>query len=254
MRCFARLGLTCFLLLSWLLPVSAEQLTVFAAASLREAAEQIGTAFEAQTGTKVVFSFAGTGTLARQVAAGAPADVFLSADADWMDYVAAEDAVVKSSIEEVASNAIVLVGPEGAAPLRLSPDSLSQRLGGERLAIADPETVPAGRYGKASLKTLGLWQSVSGQLAPMENVRVALAAVARGETPLGLVYRTDAAIDPKVSEVVELPQDSHPRIRYLAARTTISTAPGATVFLSFVTGPEAHEILRSLGFVTDKIK
>jgi len=226
-------------------------LTVFAAASLREALEEIGDAFETRTGTAPVFSFAGTGTLARQVEAGAPADVFLSADAAWMDYTREAGAVRADTVFEFASNALVLVGPAGSPALNPDANAVKTRLAGHRLAIADPDTVPAGRYGKAALQSDGLWQAVSGALAPMENVRVALGAVARGDTPLGLVYRTDALVEPGVAILYTFPPDSHPRIRYLAASTASASHPGAAAFLAFLAGPEAREILRSFGFVAD---
>ncbi len=229
-------------------------LTVFAAASLREAMEKIGTAFEEETGTRIVFSFAGTGILARQVEAGSPAALFLSADTAWMDYVRDAGAVKPETIREIASNALVLVGPAGSPAVALTAKDLTARLEDGRMAIADPDTVPAGRYGKAALESLGLWPAVSGRLAPMENVRVALAAVARGDTPLGLVYRTDAAVEPDVSVLAELPQDSHPRIRYLAALTGPQSPPVAPAFLAYLETPRAQEILQSLGFLTDKMK
>jgi len=240
------------ILLATVLPVRAvETLTVFAAASLSEAMEQAGAAYEKETGDRVVFSFAGTGTLARQIEAGAPADVFVSADAAWMDYVLEKGAVQPESMRDIASNVVVLIGPEGSAPLDLAAEGLEDRLGADRLAIADPETVPAGRYGKAALETLGLWQAVSGSLAPMENVRIALASVARGDTPLGVVYKTDAAVDPDVAILFEFPEDSHPPIRYLAALTKARNHPGAAAFLDFLAGPATRDILHSLGFVTD---
>ncbi|POF33009.1 molybdate ABC transporter substrate-binding protein [Roseibium marinum] len=251
---FQRLIIVLCLLTAAILPAAAERpLTVFAAASMREAMEGIGGAFEEQTGTEVVFSFAGTGTLARQVEAGAPADLFVSADAAWMDYVRNHDAVRADAIFEFASNALVLVGPENSPAIELTPDSLHAALKGERLAIADPETVPAGRYGKAALENLGLWSTVSAQLAPMENVRIALASVARGDTPLALVYRTDALVEPAVAVVADLPRESHPPIRYLAALTSVQSHPAAPAFLKFLAAPRAREILHSLGFLTDKV-
>ncbi|MCK7615610.1 molybdate ABC transporter substrate-binding protein [Roseibium sediminicola] len=249
---FRRLLLVVVLTLTALTPARAEQpLTVFAAASLREAMEAIGKAFEAETGTDVVFSFAGTGTLARQIEAGAPAAVFLSADEAWMNYVRDAGAVEANTIRGFASNTLVLVGPKGSAPLTPSPDGLSERLGGHRLAMADPDTVPAGRYGKAALEGFGLWSAVSGSVAPMENVRVALTAVARGDTPLGLVYATDARVEPGVSVLFEFPQSNHPPIRYLAALTGEGDQETASEFLSFLSGPDARQILRSFGFVAD---
>lgn len=234
-------------------PARAEQpLTVFAAASMREAMEEIGTAFTEESGTNVLFSFAGTGTLARQIEAGAPADAFVSADAEWMDYVVERQAVVVGSVREFASNRLVLLAPAGSSQLKPGASDLPVRLEGERLAIADPETVPAGRYGKAALQALGLWDRVSSHLAPMDNVRIVLAAVARGDVPFGLVYRTDAVVAPDALVVYEFPEDRHPRIRYLAAQTVNGSHAHTNRFLQFLAGPVAQEILHSSGFLTDK--
>ncbi|MBN9673052.1 molybdate ABC transporter substrate-binding protein [Roseibium aggregatum] len=247
-----RLLVSLVLFAAMLLPVpAAEPLTVFAAASMRDAMERIGTSFEKETGTPVVFSFAGTGTIARQVEAGAPADVFVSADTAWMEYVTERDAVRPETIRVIAGNGLVLVGPKGSPELELSRVAIAARLSGQRLAMADPETVPAGRYGKAALEHLQLWRSVEGNLALMENVRVALATVARGDTPLGLVYATDAAIEPEVTVVARFPKESYPEIAYPAAVTTVSGNPQAEAFVAFLNGLEAKEILRSFGFVTD---
>lgn len=237
------------------LPASAQSpVTIFAAASMREAMEQIGTAFEKETGIEVVFSFAGTGTLARQVEAGAPADLFVSADADWMDYAVERDAVKAETVREIASNTLVLIGASESETIDLEAASLENALAGGRLAIADPDTVPAGRYGRAALEHLGLWQEVAGHLAPMENVRIVLASVARGDTPLGLVYQTDAAIEPSVAVVAGFPENAHPKIRYLAAITADGTHPAAQAFLDFLQQPQARDILHSLGFLTDKVE
>lgn len=227
-------------------------LTVFAASSMSEAMTRISEAFEAETGTPVVLSFAGTGTLARQIEAGAPADVFVAADALWMEYLAGHGAVRPETVVPVASNTLVLIGPAGSNALTLTGRDLEARLNGGRLAIADPETVPAGRYGKAALEALQIWDEVSNQLAPMENVRVALASVARGDTPLGLVYATDAAIEPGVTVLAPLPGTSHPDIIYPAAMTSVADEAAAAAFLDFLAGPEAAKILRSFSFVVDK--
>ncbi|GAA0784442.1 molybdate ABC transporter substrate-binding protein [Roseibium denhamense] len=233
-------------------PAAAEKpLTVFAAASLKEALEEIGAAFSDASGHEVVYSFSGTGALARQVEAGAPADVFVAADNAWMTYVAERGAVVKETVKPIAGNTLVIVGPEGSSPLELTPQSVLDRLEGSRMAIADPDTVPAGRYGQSSLISLGLLQVVGDRLAPMENVRIALGAVARGDTLLGLVYATDARIEPNVSVVAELPKDSHPPISYPAALSSSASHPAAADYLAFLSGPKAQEILRSFGFVFD---
>ncbi|EEE43039.2 molybdate ABC transporter substrate-binding protein [Roseibium alexandrii] len=241
-----------FVLAQTVVAAAERPLTVFAASSMSEAMGAIGAAFEAEGGVAVTFSFAGTGTLARQIEAGAPADVFVSADTLWMDYLKDRGAVLPESETVIASNRIILAGALDSAPLDLSADAIAARLGDGRLAIADPDTVPAGRYGKAALTALGLWPGVESRLAPMENVRVALAAAARGDTPLALVYATDAAIEPNVRVLAELPADSHPRIEYPAALTTDANHPQAVAFLDFLSGPEAVKILRSFGFVTHK--
>jgi len=241
-----------FLLVQSVAGVAQAPLTVFAAASMSEAMEQIGAAFQADTGVPVILSFAGTGTLARQIEAGAPADVIVSADVLWMEYLAERGAVRPESHKTIASNRLVLVGPKGAKALDLNPESLVLHLQDGRFAIADPETVPAGRYGKAALQTLGLWSVVEGRLAPMENVRVALAAAVRGDTPLALVYATDAAVEPGVTVLAEIPESSYPIIEYPVALTAVSSHPEAPRFLNYLSGPEAAKILRSFGFVTHK--
>jgi molybdate transport system substrate-binding protein len=251
---FRRLLLSVGLLGATLSLASAQpSLTVFAAASMQEAMEKIGVAFEEETGVNVVFSFAGTGTLARQVEAGAPADLFVAADTAWMDYVEERGAVQADTITKVASNALVLIGPENSRKHDLAEIDLAGLLSDGRLAIAEPETVPAGRYGKAALEQLSLWQSVAGHLAPMENVRIVLTSVARGDVPVGLVYQTDALVEPGVAVIAEIPSASHPEIQYLAAVTGIRSKPAAADLLNYLTSPRSREILRSYGFVTDKV-
>lgn len=225
----------------------AEKLTVFAAASLKDALEAAGEAYAAATGTPVVFSFAGTPALARQLEAGAPADLFFSADQRWMDYVEQAGVVDPATISTVAANSLVFIAPKDrAVPLSLQSHAISARLGDGRLAIAEPDSVPAGRYARVALTNLDLWASVKAKLAPMENVRVALAAVARGETPLGIVYASDAVVEDDVAVVAELPRDSHPPIVYPAAATTNAKA-GATQFIAFLKGPEGQKALLAAG-------
>ncbi len=226
---------------------ASEKLTVFAAASMTDALRDAGKSFTEQTGVPVVFSFAGTGTLARQIEAGAPADVFVSADVSWMDYVAGRGAIQPESVTIISENELVLVGPSDAAAIEVTREALLARLEGGRLAMADPETVPAGRYAKAALEALDLWPVLSGRLAPMDNVRVALTAVVRGETSLGIVYRSDAVIEPRVKILAVFPQDSHPAIRYPAAlvKGASDTAGG---FLDFLTAEPAQAIFHERGF------
>ena len=227
--------------------LAAEKVTVFAAASLTDALTAIGKDFQAETGNKAVFSFAGSGTLARQVEARAPADIFISADEAWMVYVTEKEAVDPATVRIIAENELVLVGPKGADKLDLTADALTTRLGNGRLAIADPDTVPAGRYGKQSLENTGLWGAVSGKLAPMENVRVALASVARGDTPLGIVYSSDAFVEPDVEVLAVFPRESHTPIRYPAA-LTVGASDGAAAFLEYLSGDAARKRLEEAGF------
>ncbi|MEJ8475035.1 molybdate ABC transporter substrate-binding protein [Roseibium algae] len=226
---------------------ASEKITVFAAASLTDALSEIGKVFQQGTGTEVVFSFAGTGTLARQVEAGAPADIFVSADEAWMIYVQEKGAVNAATMRIIAGNDLVLIGSAEAAPLSLTAKAIAGRLGDGRLVMADPETVPAGRYAKAALEATGLWATVSGHLAPMDNVRVVLASVARGDAPLGIVYGSDAKVEPKVAVLAEFPEETHPKIRYPAAETVIASIQAAA-FMEFLTGPKAQAIFRSKGF------
>lgn len=227
--------------------LAADKVTVFAAASLTDAMTAIGKDFQAGTGAGVVFSFAGSGTLARQVEARAPADIFISADEAWMAYTVEKEAVDPATVRVIAENELVLVGPKGAEKLELTADALTARLGSGRLAIADPDTVPAGRYGKQSLESTGLWDSVSAKLAPMENVRVALASVARGDTPLGIVYSSDAFIEPDVDVLAVFPRESHAPIRYPAA-LTVGASAGAGAFLEYLSGNAARKRLEEAGF------
>lgn len=227
---------------------AAEKLTVFAAASMKDALESIGSAYTEEAGTKVVFSFASSSAVARQIEAGAPADIFISADVKWMDYVNKAEAIDASTVRNVAANTLVVVAPKDEAkPLELTEDAILERIGEGRMAIGTPESVPAGRYGKASLTALGLWDAVEGKLAPMENVRVTLAAVARGEAPLGIVYGSDAAIEPDVAVVATFPDDSHAPIVYPGAVTTNADAE-AIKFLDYLSSPAAREIFAKVGF------
>ncbi|WP_417687242.1 molybdate ABC transporter substrate-binding protein [Roseibium sp.] len=226
-----------------------DRITVFAAASMSEALTEVGASFEQETGTEIVFSFAGTGTLARQIEAGAPADVFVSADEEWMAYLTSRGAVDAQTVTIIAGNSLVLVGPADAKSLELTSEAIAARVGNGRLAIADPDTVPAGRYGKAALTAIGLWDAVEGRLAPMDNVRVALASVARGDTPLGVVYGSDATVERQVKVVAEFPVSSHPDIHYPAGLVSGTASLGAN-FLAFLTGDVAQAIFADYGFAT----
>jgi len=223
--------------------------TVFAAASLKNALDDVDAAYAARSHTPVRASYAGSSALARQIEQGAPADVFISADSDWMDYVAQKNLIVAASRRDVLTNHLALIAPAGS-PLRLpiGPGMpLAQALGDGRLAIAGPD-VPAGKYGRASLTALGVWDSVKDHLAPAENVRGALAFVAQGEAPLGIVYDTDAQSEPKVRIVGLFPDASHPRIVYPAALIAASHNAAAAGYLAFLEGPQAGAIFKRYGF------
>ena len=232
-------------------PLRGRPLTVFAAASLTDALSAIGTGYRRETATEVRFSFAASSAIARQIEAGAPADLFVSADEAWMDYAAERRLIRPSSRIDIVGNRLVLIAP-AASSIRRRIDrnlALAAALGPRgRLAIADPETVPAGRYAKAALTHFGLWLSVAGRLAPAENVRSALMFVARGETPLGVVYQSDAVVEPKVRVVDVFPAVSHPPIVYPAALTA-RAAPQAAAFLAYLRGAKASAQFRRFGFL-----
>lgn len=225
--------------------------TVFAAASLKNALDDVGAAFTAKTGKPARFSYGASSALARQIEQGAPADVFISADVDWMDDVAKQGMIVPESRRDLLTNHLALIAPsESKLRLRIGKGMpLAKALGDGRLAVAGPD-VPAGKYAKASLTSLGVWDAVSGKLAPADNVRGALLFVSRAESPLGIVYDTDAKVEPKVRIVGLFPDASHPPIVYPGAVIAKSGDPdGAVAFLGFLQGPEATAIFRKYGFI-----
>lgn len=224
-------------------------LTVYAAASLADVLQVIADRYTAQTGVAVRVSFAASSVLARQIEAGAAADVFLSADSDWMDYLAQRHLVDDRSRRDLLTNRLVLIAPaNGTRELTIGPGfPLAAALGDDRLAVADPDSVPAGRYARAALVSLHVWDSVSAHLARAENVRAALQYVARGESPLGIVYETDARADPRVRVVGVFPAGSHPPIRYPVALTA-GAVPGARAFLDALVTPESRAVFAGHGF------
>lgn len=230
---------------------AARPLTVFAAASLQEALDAAVADWSARTGRRVVVSYASSSALARQIARGAPADLFVSADQAWMDDLAARGLIVAASRTDLVRNTLVVVAPapRPAAPM-LSVDGAAWRaaLGPDgRLAIAETASVPAGRYGRQSLEALGLWPAVRDRLAQSDDVRAALAFVARGEAPLGIVYATDARAEPRVRVLMALPPDSHAPIVYPAARVAAGD-PAAAALLAFLRGPQARARFAAAGF------
>ena len=223
---------------------------VLAAASLQESLTAAADAWARQGHPRPVLSFAATSSLARQIEAGAPADMFVSADEEWMDYLAARRLIAPASRADLLTNRLVLVAP-AASQLRLviGPGfPLARALGSGRLAMADPQSVPAGKYGRAALVRLGVWPSVERKVASADNVRSALALVARGEAPLGIAYATDARVTPAVRVVGVFPAQSHPRIAYPVALLSRPTDPAAMQFRRFLLGPQGQAIFRRFGF------
>ena len=249
-----RFGFLFGLLLSCVLAVgarAADDVTVYAAASLTNALQDVGKDFEASGGGHVKFSFAASSLLARQIEAGAEADVFLSADSEWMNYLADRNFIQTATRKDILSNRLVLIaGKDSTIQLQIKPGfPLAQALGDGRLAVADPDSVPAGRYARSALTSLGVWGSVAERLVRAENVRVALTYVARGEAPLGIVYETDAKSEPAVKVVDVFPENSHLPIVYPAALTTHGTSAGAKAFLEYTKGPKAKAVFQKYGFI-----
>lgn len=234
-----------------LLPAAAcaGQITVFAAASMKNALDNVAADWEAETGNRAVISYAGSSALAKQIIEGAPADIFISASTAWMDAVEAEGAVDPATRRDLLGNALVLVGAADAAPLTLGPDTdLPSELAGGKLAMAMVDAVPAGVYGKQALTSLGLWESVAPHVAQAENVRAALALVSTGEAPMGIVYATDAHADANVGVRATFPANSHDPITYPVARVTGSQAEEAAAFLDFLHDPQARADFEAEGF------
>jgi molybdate transport system substrate-binding protein len=231
-------------------PAQARDLLVFAAASLKDAADDIGKAYQAAGGGKVTYSFATTSSLAKQIEGGAPAAVFISADSKWMDYLAERNLIVGDSRRDLLSNRLVLIAPsDSPLAIKLAAGApLAQALGDGKLALADPDGVPAGRYGKAALESLKLWSSVEPSVVRAQDVRAALAFVERGEASAGIVYATDALISKRVRIVDEFPQSSHPKIVYPIALVAGQDDGAARAFYDFLAGPKARGIFLDYGF------
>jgi molybdate transport system substrate-binding protein len=223
---------------------------IFAAASLQTVLDEITPQLQAATGVPVRVSYAASSALARQLASGAPADMFISADLDWMDEVASRGLIQTATRINFLGNALVLVAP-ASAPVHLTIAKdfpLAAALGrGGRLALADPDSVPAGKYAKQALTSLGVWASVATRIAAAENVRAALRLVSRGETPLGIVYRTDAIAEPGVEIVDTFPAGSHAPIVYPLALTS-SASPAAATVLAYLRSAAAEPVFVRAGF------
>ncbi|MCY4488883.1 MAG: molybdate ABC transporter substrate-binding protein [Deltaproteobacteria bacterium] len=229
---------------------ASERLLVFAAASLQGAVDAVAQGFERAGGARVALSFAASSTLARQIEQGAAADVYVSASPKWMDRLERRRWLRPGTRGDLLGNRLVLVAPAGsAAPVTIhSGFPLVRLLEGGRLAMGDPSYVPAGVYAKAALQTYGVWKAVAGRVAGTADVRRALALVARGEAPYGIVYVTDALADPKVAVVGTFPVHSHPPIHYSVAVPAASDHPQAERFLSFLWSPKARSVFEAHGF------
>jgi len=240
-----------FCLLFWSAQVAvshaSERVMIFAAASTTDAVGEAAAMFKKQTGIEIVASFAGSAVIAKQVVAGAPADIFLSANIRWMDYAEENSGIVPQSRRNLLSNRLVLIAPKDGKTIAL--ETLPTDLDDNRLAIGDPDHVPAGIYGKKALEALNLWDSVKGKLARMANVRSALTLVERGEAAAGIVYQTDAPIAQQTKIVATFPAESHPPILYPIALTPAgANNPAAQKFLHFLTGEQARAIFARYGF------
>ena len=226
------------------------RVTVFAAASLKTSLDAVAEEWRLATGQKTVITYAASPSLAKQIVEGAPADVFISADLDWMDWLEQQGAVKPGTRRTLLGNHLVLIAPSGSPTnLSIGPGfPLAETLGNARLALAETSSVPAGKYAKAALIYLGVWETVQGKLAQAANVRAALNLVARGEAPLGVVYATDAIAEPKVSIVARFPTDSHPPIVYPAAVTIHAKSDAAEAFIAFLAAPQGRAIFERSGF------
>ncbi len=224
-------------------PVLRAETLVFAAASLKEPLDELADAFG-----DVTVSYGGSSTLARQVSFGAPADLVLLANVDWMDVLRDDGFVQPGTVADFASNALVLIGPAEAGDVLLHGYGMASALGDGRLAIGLTEAVPAGIYAKAALVNLNLWEPLSWRLAEVDNVRAAMALVARKQAPLGIVYATDARVSDDVRVVARFPAEAHPPIRYVGALTVQADAQAAA-FWDFVKGPDGQAVLQDAGFL-----
>jgi len=226
-------------------------LTVFAAASMKNALDEIDAAFTAKSGVKVAASYAASSMLAKQIEQGAPADIFVSADTDWMDYATGKKTINDATRVNLLGNSIVLIAPKDSKIDNVTIGAgfdLAKLAGDGRIATGDVKSVPVGKYAKAALEKLGAWQAAEAKFAMADSVRAALTLVARGEAALGIVYATDAKVEPGVKIVGTFPADSHPAIIYPVAATT-AAKPEASDYLAFLRSPAAKAVLEKYGFV-----
>lgn len=224
--------------------------TVFAAASLKTALDEVAAVLEDQSGQKTAISYAGTAVLARQISLGAPADIFIAASPDWMDWLAERGSITRDSRFDLLGNQLVLIA-HGAEPeaFDINAANLRTALDGNRVAMALVDAVPAGIYGKTALTFFGVWDALQEQIAQTDNVRAALALVARGETPFGIVYETDALAEPRVGIVARFPADSHAKILYPVAIVAGRSSEATTRFISHLRNEKARAVFEKHGFV-----
>ena len=228
-----------------------KSLTVFAAASMKNALDEIDAAFTAKSGVKVAASYAASSMLAKQIEQGAPADIFVSADTDWMDYATAKKTINDATRVNLLGNSIVLIAPKDSQidHVTIGPNfDLAKLAGDGRIATGDVKSVPVGKYAKAALDKLGAWQAAEPKFAMADSVRAALTLVARDEAVLGIVYATDAKVEPGVKIVGTFPADSHPAIIYPVAATA-TAKPEASDYLAFLRSPAAKAVLEKYGFI-----
>jgi len=225
-------------------------LRVFAAASLTNILDELSPLWEKSSGVPVKTSFAASSVLARQIEAGGTADVFISADQEWMDYLQSRNLIDKPTRRNLAGNRLVLIAPaDSRIELRIAPGfDLAGALGNRRLATGDPDTVPVGRYARSALVSLGVWDEIQDRLVRADNVRSAMMFVARGEVPLGIVYTTDALVDSKVRIVDTFPENTHPPITYPGAAVRGGRRE-AIAFLDYLARPEARDTWSKFGFL-----
>ncbi|OYU50632.1 MAG: molybdate ABC transporter substrate-binding protein [Rhizobiales bacterium PAR1] len=235
------------------LPVTAQErrpVLVFAAASLQTALNAVATEWQKEAGKEVKFSYGASSALARQIEQGAPADLFASADLDWMDWATERKLIKIGTRRTLLGNALVLIAPkELATHLVIAPGfPLAQEIGDTRLATGNPQSVPVGKYARQALMALGVWEQVGPRIAGADNVRAALSLVARGEAKFGIVYETDARTEPRVRVVGTFPASSHSPVVYPFAVTATSTNPDADAFLTYLSSPTARRIFEKEGF------
>ena len=249
MKRFLKLFATaCFLLIT-AVAIRAADLNVFAAASLTDSLKEIGAHYEQETGQKVVFNFEGSSVLARQIAEGAPADIFFSADETQMDRLAEKGLIDAATRHDRLGNTLVVVVPADSKLQINSANDLTQN-DVKLIALADPKAVPAGVYAKAWLKKLQLWDAIEPKVVPTENVRAALAAVASGNVEAGVVYKTDATISKRVKIAYEVPRADGPDIRYPVGMLKGTQQPDAArAFLKYLDSDKAADVFKKFGFV-----